>query len=80
MKHFRRVLCALTLCTGFVLLSCEKTNQESGEDAKNSQDDVQNNQEKPVVFPLATDLSSSASANCYIISVPGFYKFKTVRQ
>ena len=27
----------------------------------------------------ATDLSSSASANCYIISEAGFYKFKTVK-
>jgi len=27
----------------------------------------------------ATDLSSSASANCYIISEPGLYKFKTVK-
>ena len=27
----------------------------------------------------ATDLSSSASANCYIVSNAGFYKFKTVK-
>ena len=27
----------------------------------------------------ATDLSSSASANCYIISEAGLYKFKTVK-
>lgn len=27
----------------------------------------------------ATDLSSSSSANCYIVSEPGLYKFKTVK-
>ena len=27
----------------------------------------------------ATDLSSAASANCYIVSEPGLYKFKTVK-
>ena len=30
-------------------------------------------------FSSATDLSSSASANCYIISEAGLYKFKTVK-
>ena len=29
--------------------------------------------------PLTTDLSSTESANCYIISEPGVYKFKTVK-
>lgn len=30
-------------------------------------------------FASATDLSSSASANCYIVSESGLYKFKTVK-
>ena len=29
--------------------------------------------------PSATNLSSSTSANCYIVSEPGLYKFKTVK-
>lgn len=30
-------------------------------------------------FSLATDLSESASANCYIVTAPGIYKFKAVK-
>ena len=34
---------------------------------------------KQLDLSLATDLSSSATANCYIVSKPGIYKFKTVK-
>lgn len=38
-----------------------------------------NKGDNPVPAPGATDLSANGTANCYIVSAPGSYKFKTVK-
>ena len=78
-NNFSRVLCALLLCAGMVMTSCEETNPV--DDNKTEQG---GNEKGPATLTLgqvtaATDLSSSTSANCYIISESGLYKFKTVK-
>ena len=78
-NNFSRVLCALLLCAGMVVTSCEETNPV--DDNKTEQG---GNEKGPATLTLgqvtaATDLSSSTSANCYIISEAGLYKFKTVK-
>ena len=58
-----RMLCAVLLFSGLVLTSCG-----GGAGNGKGQNDTS-----------YLDLSSSTSANCYIVSNSGFYKFKTVK-
>ena len=60
-----RVLCAAILSFGLVLTSCGVTQSNS-----NTNSNTDSN---------ATDLSGSESANCYVVSNAGAYKFKSVK-
>ena len=62
---FCRVLCAAMLSFGLVLTSCGGTQSIS-----NTNSNIDSN---------ATDLSGSESANCYVVSNAGAYKFKSVK-
>ena len=91
-NYFSRMLCALLLCAGLVATSCaegplendEKTEQGENENTGN-EDEGENagSQDMPEDgghdVSAATDLSSKESANCYIVSGKGLYKFKTVQ-
>lgn len=59
-----RVLCALMLSAGLAVVGCTKGTNDIAYDS---------------IPSSATDLSSVASANCYIISSAGLYKFKSVK-
>lgn len=65
-NRFSRILCAFVICAGFV--------QEPSGEAVHPYV-----QQSDLDVSSATDLSSSASANCYIVSEPGLYKFMTVK-
>ena len=64
------VLSPFVICAAFVLAGCTKPS--------NTDEDDKGGVETPDISP-AIDLSTKASANCYIVSEAGFYKFKTVK-
>ena len=69
-NNFGRELGVLLLCAGFVFSSCAGLWGDYVAEGFLGDEDAYG----PVV-----DLSSSATANCYIVSKPGIYKFKTVK-
>ena len=69
-NNFGRALGVLLLCAGFVFSSCAGLWGDYVAEGFLGDEDAYG----PVV-----DLSSSATANCYIVSKPGIYKFKTVK-
>ena len=77
-NNISRVLCALVLCTELVFSGCAEGplggNQNTEQDGNEDGDIVHN-----LDLSSATDLSSSGSANCYIVSNAGVYKFRTVQ-
>ena len=77
-NNISRVLCALVLCTELVFSGCAEGplggNQNTEQDGNENGDIVHN-----LDLSSATDLSSSGSANCYIVSNAGVYKFRTVQ-
>ena len=75
-----RVLCALMLCAGLVVAGC--TEGPLDDEQNNEQENNEGSQDSPSATDsssFVTDLSSSACANCYIVSKVGLYKFKTVK-
>ena len=62
---FGRVLCAAMLSFGLVLTSCGGSQSNS-----NTNSNIDSN---------AMDMSGSESANCYVVSNAGAYKFKSVK-
>lgn len=76
------MLCALLLCAGLILTSCEEFPFFDGENSE--QNGNGNTGGENVGGENTGDNeyagSSDGAANCYIISEVGLYKFKTVRQ
>ena len=83
-----KTLCLLLLCTGLMFSGCTDKPLDDGKTEQPEQPEQPENPEQPdqpeqpepeVDYSSATDLSSSESANCYIISESGVYKFKAVK-
>ena len=78
----------LLLCTGLMFTGCTDKPLDDGKTEQPEQSGQPENPEQPeqpeqpepeVDYSSAIDLSSSESANCYIISESGVYKFKAVK-
>lgn len=55
------------------------TVQSNAKDFVNTLYDVVAEEDDSVTYPTAVNLSSSGTSNCYVVSHPGTYKFKTVK-
>ena len=88
-KFLSTAICTMLLCAGFIVAGCtedplgdeENTGQENN---GNSNDNNKNDASLYLVqsdlnVSLANDLSFSGSANCYIVSNAGLYKFRAVK-
>ena len=78
--NFSRVLCALMLCAGFAFADCtegplgDEQNTEQGNSGSGDTGNTGNGDSASY-----GNLSSNGTANCYIVSKAGTYKFKTVK-
>ena len=88
LNNFSRVLAALLLSAGIVVTSCEginpfrdKINQDAGDkdNIGNQQGGGENNGDENNEAVSSYDLSSTGTANCYIVSDVGLYKFQLVK-
>lgn len=82
-NYFSRMLCSFLMFAGLVVTSCEETYHINTDQDDNENANEEGNGDKGPATLLdilsANNLSSSASANCYIVSESGLYKFKTVK-
>ena len=75
-NNFGRALGVLLLCAGLVFVSCIEG--VLGEDQNFEQEGDNNDAGNGVADGPVVDLSAKASANCYVVSEAGVYRFKTV--
>ena len=89
-KFLSGAICTMLLCAGLVVAGCTEDPLGGEEDTgqENNGNNNGNNNENDASLYLvqsnlnvssANDLSFSGSANCYIVSNPGLYKFKAVK-
>ena len=75
-NNFGRALGVLLLCAGLAFVSCGEG--VLGEDQNFEQEGDNNDAGNGFADGPVVDLSAKASANCYVVSEAGVYRFKTV--